>query len=965
VTLGFLVVMSMSGDTAGLPYTFSGLAGLSLTGSADGTGDAAKFAFPQAVAVDTAGNVYVADTSNHTIRTITPEGAVSTLAGLAGVAGSTDGIGSAARFNFPAGVAVDSAGNVYVADISNNTIRTITPAGAVSTLAGLAGSQGSTDGSGSTARFSGPRGVAVDTTGNVYVADFGNSTIRKITPAGVVSTWAGLAVYPGSTDAIGNDARFSGPKDLAVDPAGNVYVADMYNSTIRKITPAGAVSTLAGLAVTSGSEDGLGSAARFSFPSGVALDSAGNIYVADSNNYTIRKITPAGAVSTLAGLAGTPGSTEGSGSEARFSFPQDVGVDSAGTVYVADYSNSTIRRVTAAGDVSTWAGPAGSTGSVDGPRAAARFSSPQGAAVDTAGNIYVADTGNNTIRKITPAGAVITLAGLAGTSGSTDGTGSASRFEGPYGVAVDPAGNVYVADISNSTIRKITPAGEVTTLAGLAGSSGSADGTGSAARFDFPAGVAADAAGNVYVADFSSSTIRKITPAGEVTTLAGLANNFGSADGAGSTARFLGPLGLAVDAAGNVYVADNNNHTIRKITPAGMVTTLAGVAEDSGSTDGVGAAARFSFPQGVTVDAAGNVYVADSGNNTIRMGVPANPVLDLNSDSGGDAFLYNVTTGAWRFQLTNQTTAGFSEVIGSWDAGWQISPVNLNGDGYTDFFLYDRVRGLWVQALNAGAGGSFTYTVGNWDRNWTVIPADLDGDGITDMFVYNADTGVWVKCFVDGNGGFVNDTAGQWDPGWTFTTADLNGDRRDDFFLYNQTTGAWVEAFSRAGIGTFDYPASGQWEPGWRITPADLNGDSRVDLFLLSATGLHVSALGRAGGDFDYPVVGQWEAGWAIAPGDFDNDGRTDLFLYNSDTGVWVEALSDGAGDFAYAAGRWDPGWSVRVTDFNGDGLADILASDANGTWVQATNTGPATFAYGAGNWGTGWTVVTRGAAAR
>ena len=267
---------------------------------------------------------------------------------------------------------------------------------------------------------------------------------------------------------------------------------------------------------------------------------------------------------------------------------------------MADYSNSTIRRITPAGDVSTLAGPAGSTGSADGPRAAARFSSPQGVAVDTAGNVYVADTGNNTIRKITPAGIVSTLAGLAGTPGSTDGTGSAARFDGPYGVAADTAGNVYVADISNSTIRKITPAGEVTTLAGLAGSFGSADGTGSAARFDFPASVAVDRAGTVYVADFSSSTIRKITPAGEVSTLAGLANNYGSTDGPGSAARFLGPLGVAVDAAGNVYVADNNNHTIRKITPAGVVSTLAGLAEDPGSTDGAGSAARFSFPQGVT-----------------------------------------------------------------------------------------------------------------------------------------------------------------------------------------------------------------------------------------------------------------------------------------------------------------------------------------------------------------------------
>jgi len=153
-------------------------------------------------------------------------------------------------------------------------------------------------------------------------------------------------------------------------------------------------------------------------------------------------------------------------------------------------------------------------------------------------------------------------------------------------------------------------------------------------------------------------------------------------------------------------------------------------------------------------------------------------------------------------------------------------------------------------------------------------------------------------------------------------------------------------------------PAPG---PGWRITPADLNGDSRVDLFLLSATGLHVSALGRADGDFDYPLVGQWEAGWAIAPGDFDNDGRTDLFLYKSDTGVWVEAFSDGAGGFNIAAsGTWDPGWTVATTDFNADGRADVLLSRADGTWVKATNTGIGTFTLVVGNWGTGWTVFER-----
>ena len=187
-------------------------------------------------------------------------------------------------------------------------------------------------------------------------------------------------------------------------------------------------------------------------------------------------------------------------------------------------------------------------------------------------------TRNDTIRKITPAGVVTTFAGTAGQSGSADGTGAAARFTNPEGTAVDGAGNVYVADTFNDTIRKITPAGVVTTLAGTAGQGGSADGTGAAARFAFPTGVAVDGAGNVYVADTDNDTIRKITPAGVVTTLAGTAGQSGSADGTGAAARFNSPFGLAVDGAGNIYVADEDNDAIREITPAGVVSTLAGTA---------------------------------------------------------------------------------------------------------------------------------------------------------------------------------------------------------------------------------------------------------------------------------------------------------------------------------------------------------------------------------------------------
>ena len=257
----------------------------------------------------------------------------------------------------------------------------------------------------------------------------------------------------------------------------------------------------------------------------------------------------------------------------------------------------------------------------DGTGSEAKFYNPRGVATDAFGNVYVADTSNHTIRKITPAGVVTTLAGTGSVKGSidaasfigsADGTGAAARFNSPFGVATDASGNVYVADYANNTIRKITPAGVVTTLAGTVGSSRSADGTGSEARFGDPTGVTTDAGGNLYVADANNHTIRKITPAGVVTTLAGTAGTSGSADGTGAAARFSNPNGVATDAGGNLYVADANNRTIRKITPTGVVTTLAGTAGTRGSADGTGAAASFDFPSSVATDAIGNVYATEA-----------------------------------------------------------------------------------------------------------------------------------------------------------------------------------------------------------------------------------------------------------------------------------------------------------------------------------------------------------------
>jgi sugar lactone lactonase YvrE len=557
-------------------------------GTIGGSGTGARFNQPYGPGIDAAGNLYVVDW-NASLRKITPAGVVSSLPG------------PNQPFDFPSDVAVDSAGNLYVADSGNNIIRKITPAGTVTTFAG-SGAPGHADGQGSAASFYNPGGVAVAPGGDVYVADTYNNTVRHITPAGLVTTVAGIVGMQGSADGPAATATFSAPSSVAVDATGNVYIADPFNNTIRKLA-AGVVSTLAGTAGISGGADGTGAAAQFNHPSGVAVDAAGTIYVADAVNHTLRRVTAAGVVTTLAGSAGTSGATDGTGNAARFNYPVGVRVDASGTIFVADNGNSAIRRVSASGAVTTFAGAPASPGAADQTGAAAGFSTPYGIAADAAGTIYVADFDNSTIRTVTPGGAVTTLAGSPGMTGSADGTGSAARFSRPQGLGVDAHGTVYVADTDNFTIRAVTAAGVVSTLAGTPGVRGTFDGVGSAAQFLNPTSVVVDPAGILYVADGAS--IRKIsTPDGTVTTLV--------------SQQFMVLSSLALDANGNLYASDWQASTISKVTPAGVVSTLAGTALQYGWADGTGAAARFASPEGIAVDGAGNVYVADLLNQAIR-----------------------------------------------------------------------------------------------------------------------------------------------------------------------------------------------------------------------------------------------------------------------------------------------------------------------------------------------------------
>ena len=319
--------------------------------------------------------------------------------------------------------------------------------GLVTTLAGST-LDGYADGAGAAASFAAPVGIAVDAQGAVYVGDSHNNRVRRIGPDGVVATLAG-GVTPGVTFADGPaaDARFWEPRAVAVDAGGAVYVADAINNRIRRIGPDGQVTTVAGGAP--GDADGPGADARFRYPRGVAVGAAGDVYVADKDNNRVRKITPAGVVSTLAG--GAAGDADGPAADARFTFPEGVAVGTDGAVYVADTGNHRIRRIGPDGRVGTVAG--GAPGFADGAGVAARFNTPRAVAVDGAGNLFVADAGNNRVRKVTPAGVVTTVAGSE--RGYANGVGPAARFDEPFGVAVDGAGNLYVADLNNNRVRKV------------------------------------------------------------------------------------------------------------------------------------------------------------------------------------------------------------------------------------------------------------------------------------------------------------------------------------------------------------------------------------------------------------------------------------------------------------------------------------------------------------------------------
>jgi uncharacterized protein (TIGR03437 family) len=614
---------------AGLSYTIETVAGGSDVGDG-GPAIIASLSDAQGVTVDAAGNVFVSDANDHRVRGIAPDGTISTVAGDGSRGFRGDGgPASAARLNTPYGIAVDRAGNLYIADLGNHRVRKMGPDGTITTVPG-------------TEKLLAPRNVALDASGVLYISEFAGHRVWRLRSDGVVETVAGNGV-PGFSGDGGPAAaaQLSSPAGLAFDSAGNLYIADSGNQRVRKVA-GGVITTVMG-------SDGPGAVpgTQLDLPTSVAVDRAGNLYAADSGNLRIQFLTPTGDLRTLPG------------------FGRDLALDVAGNLLIA--SGDRVLELTPALVIQTLAGDRSYPYRGDGgPATSARLSGPVAVALDSAGRLYIADRQNQRIRNVDKTGVIATTLG----DGSV-GPGS-GQLSYPAGVAVDPLGAVYISDQDNHRIQEITTAGNIVTLAGTGSPGFNGDGLPPAVTQLFSPGAMALAAnGTLYFADAGNHRVRSLSPAGVVSTVAQIAARGVAVDGAGNvyvsdgdlhrvvrigpqghsavlsgsgaagfagdggpalSAQLSSPTGLAVDAQANVYIADTGNNRIRVIGPDGNIRTIAGAgAADFDGDGGPALSAAFNSPAGLAVDAAGNLWIADTANNRIRKLTPV-PIAAVQSE---------------------------------------------------------------------------------------------------------------------------------------------------------------------------------------------------------------------------------------------------------------------------------------------------------------------------------------------
>jgi uncharacterized protein (TIGR03437 family) len=672
----------------GQAYTISTFAGSGPQTSIPGT--STQLTLPTGVAADSVGNVYLVDPGvNSVLRLDARSGILTRVAGNGTPGYSGDnGPGSSAQLNAPNAVALDSLGNIYIADSGNNVIRKLSD-GVITTIAGNGTFGFSGDnGPATAAQLNTPNGLAIDGLGNLYVANTSNSRIRKVSQ-GTITTIAGNGTRGFSGDSgPAASAELYYPSAVAVDAAGNLYICDSGNGRIREVSN-GTITTIAG-----GGKAGIGVSgpalnAQFA-PTGLASDPAGNLYISDVLAQLVSKIS-GGMISTIAGTGAYGFSGDGGpATSAQLNSPLSVAADSSGNVFIADTYNYRIRKVTN-GTINTVAGGGTQSLGDGGPPIQSQLNSPQGLAADAQGNLYIADSFNNRIRKVangvitTVAGNGVRVPGSGGTFSGDGGPATSAQLSGPQGVAVDTAGNIYIADTSNSRVRKVS-GGIITTVAGGGKTLGD-NGPATSALVNYPSGVAVDAAGNLYIADTNNSRIRKVTfSTGVITTVAGTGTiGYSGDNGPAASAQLYAPSAVAVDSAGNLFIADAGNQRVRKVTN-GVITTVAGSIQGLSGDNGPGALAELNSPEGIAVSSNG-VYIADTGNNHIRLLTPGTPpAITLNGIVPIYSSASSIQPGSW----VSIYGTDLASSVAVWNGNF---PTSLGG---TSVMIDNKPAYLWL-----------------------------------------------------------------------------------------------------------------------------------------------------------------------------------------------------------------------------------------------------------------------------
>ncbi len=644
-------------DPTGIVTTIAGTGLYGNTGDG-GPATAATLGQVYGLTIDKAGNLFVVDYSNNCVRKINTSGIISTVAGT-GANGYTGdgGPATAATLNYPIDAVVDTNGNLYITDWYNYVVRKVNTAGIISTAVGNGGIGLTGNGGPATAaQLGAPFRITKDNKGNLYIAEVREELICKVDPAGIITIIGGTGAYGTGPDGDGGpatDATMTSPCGIAVDTSGNLYFSDINNYRIRKIDlNTGIISNYAANGTPGYSGDGgLAIGAEMSDPEALACDINGNLLICDAANNLLRKVTKAtGIISTVAGQMGLTG--EGIPAiNAELYLPANIATDATGSLYIPDYGNNRIRKIDAStGNITTVAGngiPAYSAAIGDGgPATAANLTNPIAVTLDGAGNIYIADEGDNIIRKVSTSGIITTVAGSGYYGFSGDGgAATLAKLNLACGVAVDHAGNLYIADQENSRIRKVNTIGVISTFAGSATAGFSGDGgIAIAAKLDTPTDVAVDIIGNVYIADTRNNCVRKVDTFGIITTVAGTGSRTGgfSGDGGPAIAAQLNfPVAIKVDDWGNLYIADLNNERIRMVDTSGMINTIAGNGIVGFSGDGgLATSAKFNNPFGIAISQSdpGRVYIADYSNNRIRLLEALEAVAAVNKPTGISAY---------------------------------------------------------------------------------------------------------------------------------------------------------------------------------------------------------------------------------------------------------------------------------------------------------------------------------------